>query len=438
MIEAAIVNNVEITKLLLEHKADINESDVTGRTALHWSTHNDNYSLTELLLQHEANPNAYSLSSQPILVTPLLRGFTRVKKLLYQYGADLKFAQDFISAKLLGHRYELKGQVDIVTPKNEFIEFDFEGFFLEVTLGILRDSLHRYRNHFIARHLRGFFHHIHELIYAFDTACELVKFQRYTVNVNHHQKQIDTLLNRKLLILPVGYEGHAVTFIKYENLLVKCDRGEESRNLGGGVFVYQITNPDAMNKQFLKRLLYTKHNGDFINYKLHQILGLKQLYQFPLSSQISGNCSWANVEACVPLTLFLLFYRQPNMINNLKHSEELALNFYQEWHAWDQDRALYDCIQSFYEASPQRQASKTMILAAILFQSCLDISIKKNVQRAEKILKVLTLPDFKPLLQSYVNVYYIDSPTAEGKQLVGLLNYCDIDFEIANKGRANY
>ena len=44
----------------------------------------------------------------------------------------------------------------------------------------------------------------------------------------------------------------------------------------------------------------------FVHKKINRILGLKSLIQLPLSSQISGNCSWANVEASMPSAYLLL------------------------------------------------------------------------------------------------------------------------------------
>src|SRR3989344_841758 len=156
LIEAAIVDSVDLSRLLIEHGANVNNPDMVDRTALHWASDNNNIALCELLLEKGADPNAYTTASEPVLVTPTLRYFIQVKKLLYQYGADIHFAQDYINAKLIGHRFELKGEIDILNHKNQYILFDFEGFVLEFTVNVIRDSLVRYQNHFTARHLRPY------------------------------------------------------------------------------------------------------------------------------------------------------------------------------------------------------------------------------------------------------------------------------------------
>ena len=69
----------------------------------------------------------------------------------------VEFAKDFINAKLLAHRYELQGHVDIVDKTKTLIEIDFEGFYLEFTVEAVHDSLQDFRNNFGARHLRKYF-----------------------------------------------------------------------------------------------------------------------------------------------------------------------------------------------------------------------------------------------------------------------------------------
>ena len=119
LIQTAIVNNVEMAKLLVEHGVDVNMADLTGRAALHWAIDNENIELTTLLLENKADPNIYTIASQPVLVKPILRNNNELKFLLCRFDADATFANDYINTKLLGHRFELKGFVDIVDPKRE-------------------------------------------------------------------------------------------------------------------------------------------------------------------------------------------------------------------------------------------------------------------------------------------------------------------------------
>lgn len=430
LIEAAIVNKTEIAALLLQQGARVDEEDSTGRTALHWAVENNNIELCTLLLSHGANINHYTRSGQPVLVMPLLRNQIGLKNLLYDHHIDLNFTLDYINTKLLGHRFELRGEVDIVEPKGKFIACDFEGFFLEFTINIILQSLERYRKNFGARHLRKYFHYVNDLINAFTLAAKLIKYQQYLVNVEKYANDINTLLSEELLILPVAHHGHAITYIKYgKDIIAKCDRGENSLT-EGSVNIYQVHHQLNFNQHFLKKLIYERQPKEFILTGYKKYLHTTVLQHFPLPSQITGNCSWSNVEAAIPVILFLLITRDkkfnssPETIREAIHN---ALYFYREWCEWDKDRALHECIQSFYESSPKRKASKAAILGAILIQCCRENN-PKELQRAEKILPILTEKNYRYILDSYIDIYYRRTKTLPGQNLIRLLEACGVSW----------
>ncbi|HVV67907.1 MAG TPA: Dot/Icm T4SS effector AnkH/LegA3 [Gammaproteobacteria bacterium] len=418
LIEAAIANNTEIAALLIKQGADVRKKDLTGGTALHWAVENNNLPLCRLLLDNKADPNAYNKSAQPVLLQALLRNQQDLKELLYRYGADLKFAQDYINAKLIGHRFELSGRVDIVDNKNTFIELDFEGFVLEFTISVIQDSLLQFKNNFSARNLRSHFAELQNMIEAFAIAGELIKYQQHLVNIAQLGHRIETISERQLLLLPVGYEGHAITFIKCGHFFAKCDRGAYSLH-HPAVAIYQIGNPYAFNAEFVKHLLYKKQNRRFVSEGIFKVLGLELVTTLPLRSQLSGNCSWANVEAAVPTMLLMQWLQMgiPRAVD-LQHYQEATLAIYKQWLEWDKDWALHQCVESFYDASPARKASKVAILAAVLFQTC-RYTQTKDIDRANKILAVLATKDYRYVLDSYLAVY---KDTAAGRNLLELVD----------------
>ena len=303
--EAAIADDVTISALLLSHGADPNQKDITGGTPLQWAVENNNKKLCQLLLKHGADPNTYNFAGQPVLVMPILRRQAALKKMLILAGADELFAKDYINTKLLGHIFELIGVVKIVSPVHRLVDVDFEGFYLEVTLGLIADSLAQFSNHFSARRLRHYAHIARFTVEILQIAAELIKYQQYHTDLTKHLTRIDHLLAHDPLIIPVGYEGHAITFIKHGSILVKCDRREDSRLYDNIVF-YKIGHVSRMNNIFLKQLLYQKQDSIFINEEMPAILQLTVLTELTLESQISGNCSWANVEATIPALFFAL------------------------------------------------------------------------------------------------------------------------------------
>jgi len=418
LIEAAIANNIEIGQLLLQYHADINLKDQTGNTALHWVAENNNYKFTELLLKHKADPNAYNASGQSVLVMPLLRANHELKKLLLEYGSDLSFAQDFINVKLLGHLFELVGVVDIVSPSNKLVEVDFEGFYLEVTLAIIADSLKQFKNHFAARRLRQYMHVIDAIIEVLFRAARLIKFQQYTVDIKNHLDEINQLLEQEPLIIPVGYEGHAITFIKLGDILVKCDRREDSR-LYDNIVIYQMLNANKCTLNFLRKLIYKKQSSEFINEYLPEYLGLQPITELKVPAQISGNCSWANVEACIPVLFFLFLSNTKNFQEKIPHYKRLSLDFFNQWREWSKDRSLQFCLQSFEHSDPIRKGSKAEIMAAILLQG-LDSENHKDESRIEIIMQALS-PTYDFVLENYMIAYCFEDQSEEGKRFMAIL-----------------
>lgn len=405
LIEAAIANNTAMAKLLLEHGANVNEPDVTGGTALHWAAENNNLDLCQLLLNAGADPNAYNRSGQPVLVKPYLRKQTELKNFLIKHGADLTFAQDFINVKLIGHRFELSGRVDIVDASGKFIEVDYEGFILEFTVNLIQQSLSYYINNFAARDVRQEMLLLKKIDQSLAAAAELIKYQQYLVNAKHHQKMIDHLLRQDLLVLPIGYAGHAIALIKYKNLLIRCDRGEMSHK-EYSVVIYKIGNLAQANHEFFQFLLYQKHDADFIQRQLKSILGLEYIDRLPIESQVAGNCSWANLEAVIPASLYLLKLTSQSQSDSIKIKEQ-ALNVYKKWLSWDKDWALDHFINDFAQASPARKASIAAILAAVLFQAC-EFTQPGDQRRANKIMTILSQPGYRYVLDSYIKIYRSD------------------------------
>lgn len=419
LIEAAIVDNVEIASLLLSHGADSNKQDVTGGTALQWAVENNNQTLCQKLLAHRANPNSYNFSGQPVLVMPILRQQSALRQLLMNAGADLVFAQDYINTKLLGHMYELVGVANIIDPQNQYVEVDFEGFYLEVTIGLIAESLFQFQNHFAARHLRKYAGLSQFIVEVMRRGGELIKYQQYLVDTRKYQKEIDTLIRQEPVLIPVGYEGHAITFLKRGDIWVKCDRREDSR-LYDNVMFYRIRNRDAARPELLKSLIYKKQSDRFINEDLDVILGLEPITEIKVDAQISGNCSWANVEACIPALFFLVLMQTSQDSQAINYYKTLALNYFHRWREWNKDRALHQCIQAYREGDSIRKACKAEILAAILFQRC-DNSQKADRERIEMILSVLLSSPYEYILKNYLRVYYTESYTEEGKRFAAML-----------------
>ncbi|MCA0403616.1 MAG: ankyrin repeat domain-containing protein [Proteobacteria bacterium] len=425
LIECAIMQDLKIAEALLARGVNVNKPDVTGRTALHWAIDNNNLEFARLLLKNGANANAYTSAGLSILVYPLLRAQNNIKHLLYQHNAKIDFALDFINGKLLGHRFELKGYVDIVNGDNEFIELDYEGFILEFTVAIVRDSLRRFTSSFSTRHMRQYFPYLNHITDSLAVASELLQFQLTPQLGEQQKRRISQFLQLPMLILPAASRGHALGFVKFGDFWAKIDRGENSLK-EGSVNIYRMAKKDNFNLNFIENFLYKKQSRAYFHEQINQELGLVPVLQLPISSQITGNCSWANIQAIIPAA----YVMQELTYDGLSETTvNTAVELYKQWVEWDQDRALDECIHRFYLADPIRKASFAAMLGAVLFQAC-DYDKPHHIEWAEKILPVLTKSDYYYILQSYLDVYCIKRLTRRGNNLLKILDDCGFNPQI--------
>lgn len=427
LIEATLKKDLQIAQLLLENGAKIDQQDLSGQTALQWAVNRYQLPFCDLYLKHKANPNHYSADGQPILVNPILREQSELIQLLQSFGAQPDFALDFINAKLIGHRYELNGWARILSPNQYFVDLNYEGFYLEFTVGIIMHTLSNFMKHGTKKQFKAYDTVLSKIARTLKAASEIIPYKYASEASADQDAHIRQVLSNDLVVIPVSYEGHAITFIKYGKLFAKCDRGV--KHIIDTVVISEVGKPIALNPDFLKELMYENHTDEYIYTEVKKILDLKPLSTLPARYQLSGNCSWANVEASVPAMMFMLMFR-----GNLESRGEIAalkksiMNYYDTWVEWDKDRILDECLESFYKADFKKRAGKASILAAILFQRC-RASHRNEVERANKILKVLTLPEYRYILHSYIKVYYTKMAGKIGEDFIELLRVCGVDLK---------
>ena len=138
---------------------------------------------------------------------------------------------------------------------------------------------------------------------------------------------LQQLLQQEPVLIPVGYEGHAITFLKWGEWWVKCDRREDQRLYDHVVF-YRIKQPDNVTAEMLASLIYVKQSDQFINEALDERLGLVPVTELKVEAQISGNCSWANVEAAIPALFYLILAMNNPQETNTTYFKTLALQFF--------------------------------------------------------------------------------------------------------------
>ncbi len=421
--ESAIANYPKLTKYLLSRNADPNKKDSVGGTALHWAVENNNLDMVDILLNAGADPNAHNLSAEPVLIRPMLREQESLKKRLIEAGAKTRFANDYIQIKLLAHRYDLTGEVDVVNSNGGFAELSLEGFFLESSLHIMRQSLQGFIHNFAGQKHKEHFNIYKRIIMAMHTAAELMKYQQYQISVRDHKKRIDSLLSQELLIIPVNCDGHATAYIRYGNLLVRCDRRLVDDQVNGIVF-FKMGNPRAFDKHLMRVLLFDKKDPAFLDRTLMEKLKLSIVGRIMIEPQVAGNCSWASIAGCVPAIFFLLsddITEHPHGLVDYNHE---AIQQYHAWRDWDKSKALHYCMQHFKTAEPGRKHSLGAVLAAVFFQR-FDYRQGDKLALARQVYRLLETPGHEYHLKHYLDHYYYRKKTPAGVNLKKLIDACN-------------
>jgi len=423
LIHAVVTHRVDVVRLLLRNNAMVDIVDMTGCTPLHWAVDVNDIEITKLLLYHGANPNAYTDNGQPVLFYPILRKNTALVKALVEKGASLDFVKDYINAKLVGHRFELQGDTDIINGAGLFLAIDLEGFYLEFTLSVIRESLERFINSYVARRMDIHEPELRQIIAALTNAYRLREFKHFSKDIEENKKDIYPLLDVDLLLLPVSYKGHAITFVKRGHLMAKCDRGVFK--MTDPIVIHQIgNNRPFQSHEFLINLLYKRQTEKSMKQDIYQILNLEPLVNLPIKHQITGNCSWANAESSVAAMLFMLLYEKLPDKSNLPSLVNEIMIFYRAWLDWDKDRAIEDWLQDFEKLTFNRQKSKAALLGAVLFQA-LKPNNAQDVQRAVKILKILSRNEFHYIVRIYANVFLRGGrKSPEGMNFQRLIEMC--------------
>lgn len=422
LIQAVICRKFKTLQALLSVGADIEQGDFINRTALQWAVDRGEVEYCNYLLEAGANPNHYSADGQPILVNPILRQQLNLVELFIKHQANYQFAQDYISAKLLGHRFELTGEADIVSSDGKFIPLSFEGFNLEFSTGLIRRSLHNFLNSIPGKKFTAYDAKLQRVLHALKNAAQLTEYGRHK-DKTPFGAAIDAMLDNDLILLPSAYQGHAITFVRYGDLWAKCDRGVGK--IANTVLVSEIGNPYMANKQLYKKILYEPKTEEFVRTIISKELALKTLIPLPSRHQLSGNCSWANVETSVPTMLYLLSYNPLVHIGlrQLTALQKEIYQFYNAWVEWDQDSALEEAIEDFEASDTVRRLSKAIILGGILVQRC-DPKISSHIKRAKKILSILTQHEFSFILENYCKVFCGPRAGKTGLRLKKLFKDC--------------
>ncbi|PCI38410.1 MAG: hypothetical protein COB50_02370 [Thiotrichales bacterium] len=429
LIETVVANKIDIAKMLLKQGAEVDREGFTGKTPLHWAVDHYNLAFCELFLQKGADPNSYAADGQPLLINAILRQQQDLIDLLVKYGGNLYFANNYITTKQVSHRFELLGKVDLADTNNKLIDIEYEGFYLEFTIGILRQSLIDFVASLAASQFKDLRVYLTKIIRILNKAAKLIA-HKYMRSEEINKAEIMEELTEDLILIPVTYAGHAITFVKYGNVFVKCDRGVS--HVVDTIVINKVGNPYLLTPEFLFDLLYKPQSDKYITQEIKQELQLTPLATLPTRSQLSGNCSWANTESSIPAMLFVLLFAGDTgnkaAVGKLKRR---VMSFYRAWVEWDKARRFSYCLERFYAANALNKITQVQLLCSILVQRC-NYSKPVELQRAKKIMPIVTMPKYQFILKSYIKMFChtrLGKISKMGKNFAKVLRECGLDLD---------
>ena len=341
-------------------------------------------------------------------------------KLLHQHGANERFANDFIHIKLLAHRFQLKGHVDLVDPAGFYHEMSYEGFFPDATFGIMIASLSDYLVNYAARKTqKDFFDDLSYIAALMKDAQSLLKYSNHLIKRATYRADIKNIVESDHCLLPVTCAGHYISLIRWNQYLAICDR-RKTGELLNGIMIYRMTKPQAWQHSLCDYLLYEKKEPEYIENELPKILGLVPVTRIMIAPQMTGNCSWANLEASILALLFLSREKMSDWQDKVVDETHPTVVQYRHWRDWDKERALQFMTQDFESCDMKRQAMLASVFVSIVFQRC---SAKKpaDVRLAKRLAAYFHRPEFLYLEQSYRSVYVNRVSTAAGRNFDDLL-----------------
>ena len=235
--------------------------------------------------------------------------------------------------------------------------------------------------------------------------------------------KITPIIEEDPLIIPIAQEGHAMTLIRAGNLLAICDRAsyEHQNPNEDKVKIYYMNKPWKLDAKMVAELIYVRQMMMVFHKTLPVTLGLQEVATMPLHAQIAGNCSWANIEACIPTLFYMLCMNDPHKSGErISKDKSEAMALYYDWQKWDQDRSLDYFIANFKDADKKRRATIAEILCAVLFESC-SAANKEDHDRIKKIVPILKTKELEYITESYIKAYYQLQKTDAGENFIKML-----------------
>jgi ankyrin repeat protein len=340
---AAFHHSEAMVKAFLEdNRTNIEVLDSNGISPLDCALMRSDEAIVELLLDkvtseinlQKNGETEYSIALYGLDKNPLSK--TLLNKLKKR---DNGISEWWVNQKLIAHRFGFDLTVDILKQP----QIHLEGCYYKIALHQVLESFDKWR-------LQHKFQPSSSIILD---AKDLQSVQKI-LHKALRPKEIQLDNPSEISAMSTGWEGHSTGILIYDDILIKCNRGEGCQNKPG-MLIYKIGNRSKL-KESISLLTQPDNQTEEYFYKLiDKNLNLTLIDYIPHREQHAGNCAWASTKLLLKATIFAQILKNAKspgkpasaqILNIHNNAKKAAEEFYRSWFEFDRESAVEEVLKS--------------------------------------------------------------------------------------------
>jgi ankyrin repeat protein len=379
--------NPELVDLILQYDIDLNEKDEKGNVSLKYGLDVNDWNIVENLLKHGANPNVRMKNGATLFSYACQKCHWNIPHLLLAHGAqiltldrdyytpyisyekfrpitlpckmstrkelkqkDAGFSDWFLIQKLIAHRFGFSLKVNVLDQSN----FELEGFHQSLSIAEINQSLENFSrgNEFKSQFNKSWDQKDLDSIYQI--MAEAVSNVKNPPMINSNIFAFATFWVSNLFS-----QGHAISILIYDDILIKCNRGDGSEGHPGmQIFKIGNNNHQVMKEtaELLCQTSETWEGKDFFTSGIDKKLNLQIIGSIAHKEQHSGNCSWASSKLLLKAVMLCKLLDKnteagksasEQMEAHFEDVKKQSESFYRAWFNFDRMEAVKEVLKIF-------------------------------------------------------------------------------------------
>lgn len=253
--------------------------------------------------------------------------------------------QTYLDAKFLLHVLPVDSSYYTITYRSlegdEFIsDIDCHGFMICFVTPFVAKEIDCYREILESKDALEAFKDLSE------TYHEAILFARQPAIFENSVMAYDLYQQGKTILLPTGWEGHAVNIIldPQTEYFIVANAGNRYVELGAGAHVYQMHSPDQLTPDLIYEILNNEDQAN-LEYAIKYQLALDEVALLEHPEQQYGNCAWYSHKPSIESLLYLHYLHEGY---DEVASKSLAHVQYTQWDTYESTH----CLENYFDHNP--------------------------------------------------------------------------------------